>query len=88
MEDINEIGPEEKGPKVEVEVTADPAKTVAVAEGLKSRLSGVEILRSSVEWVPKEETLVSVDDEKASEALTKLISRWRLIIYLWLGTLI
>ncbi|PUU78145.1 transcriptional regulator TACO1-like protein [Tuber borchii] len=74
MEDINEIEPGEKGPKVEVEVTADPAKTVAVAEGLKSRLSGVEILKSSIGWVPKEETLVSVDDEKVLEALIKLIN--------------
>lgn len=75
MEDINEIEPGEKSSKVEVEVTADPAKTVAVAEGLKSRLPGVEILKSSIGWVPKEETLVSVDDEKALETLIKLISR-------------
>ena len=72
------IDPEGEGPKVEVEVTADPAKTVAVAEELKElkkRLSGVEILKSSIGWAPKEETLVSVDDEKALEALIKLISR-------------
>ncbi|PWW80402.1 YebC-like protein [Tuber magnatum] len=74
-EDINEIEPEEEGSKVEVEVTTDPAKTVAVANGLKSRLSGVEILKSSIGWVPNEETLVSVDDdEKASEGLIKLIN--------------
>ncbi|CUS11915.1 unnamed protein product [Tuber aestivum] len=73
-EDINEIEPEEKGSKVGVEVTTDPAKTVAVADGLKSRLSGVEILRSSIGWVPNGETLVSVDDEKASEGLIKLIN--------------
>ncbi|KAG0641707.1 transcriptional regulator-domain-containing protein [Tuber brumale] len=74
MEDINEIKPEEKGSEAEVEVTTDPAKTVAVADGLQSRLSGVQILKSSIGWVPNEETLVSVDDEKALEALIKLIS--------------
>ncbi|CAZ82546.1 unnamed protein product [Tuber melanosporum] len=74
MGDINEIEPENKGSKTEVEVTTDPAKSVAVADGLESQLSGVEILKSSIRWVPNEATLVSVNDEKASEALIKLIS--------------
>lgn len=72
-EDVKEVEPDDADARAEVEVVTDPAKTVAVADELKGRLPGIEILKSSIGWVPNDETLVSVEDPQITGELVNLI---------------
>ena len=63
--------------KPEIMITTEPTLSGTVAQALKEKLPGIEIMSSNIGFVPNEDTMVSAADlsEKHSGFLQELIEK-------------